>query len=215
MRETLSVAMIQADAIGTNRKGNAVDVLLVGYGTLLHRGSLGQSIGGEAADEKDILPVRIRDYRRVFNLRPTHYPSSFKLSGEGIENAAMNVEVSPGAFFNALAFKVTSSELDILDERERYYERHVVPLFDFGTDAPIGEGHVYSSAPEARWIERDPQRLLPLWRDIVWARTGAYGVGEKFGREYDATTYLADGRTLMVDRYRHVLDQTDDVEPPR
>jgi hypothetical protein len=187
---------------------------LVGYGTLLHRGSLGQSIGRASAQKKRALPVLVRGYRRLFNLRPTHYTTSFKLNREPIENAAMNVEPAPGESFNGIAFEVTPEELEALDRRERYYRRVSAPAYHFHSGEPLGEAHFYCSEPEAIWIVRDTAKLMPLWRDIVWARTGAYRLGEAFGRCYDQTTYLADGRTLMIDRYREVIDEVDDVELP-
>lgn len=185
---------------------------LVGYGTLLHQGSLGNTIGQDSARSKRIVPVVVRDYRRLFNLRPTHYESSAKLSEAGIEDAAMNVEPAPGARFNALAFSVTPDELTDLDQRERYYSRHTRPLIEFDTGAPLGEGHFYVG--DEPYLERDTTKLMPLWRDIVWARDGAYRVSKKFGEMYDATTYLADGRTRMIDVYRELLKDTSDVPPP-
>ncbi len=187
---------------------------LVGYGTLLHRGSLGHSIGSDAARSKAVVPVLVRDYRRLFNLRPTHYDTSFKLSAEPIENAAMNVEPAPGCDFNGLGFVVSLEELEALDARERYYERRVVPLYHFDTGELVGDGHLYTARLDAEWIERDPAKLMPLWRDIVWARHGAYAISTAFGTHYDETTYLADGTTLMVDRYRSALENIADVEFP-
>jgi hypothetical protein len=189
-------------------------VFLVGYGTLLHRGSLGHSIGRESAEEKHALPVVVRDYRRLFNLRPAHYATSFKLSRNPIENAALNVEPAPGASFNGIGFEVTSEELEALDRRERYYRRAAASVYHFHSGALLGEGHFYVSDPNASWIVRDTEKLMPLWRDIVWARTGAYRLGEAFGRCYDQTTYLADGRTLVIDRYRDVIEEDDYVELP-
>ena len=45
---------------------------------------------------------------------------------------------------------------------------------------------------------------MPNWRDIVYARTGAYRISEDFGDYYDQTTYLADGESLTVDNYRRL-----------
>ena len=191
-----------------------MEIFLVGYGTLLHRGSLGHSIGHDSAENKRVVPVVVHGYRRLFNLRPTHYETSYKLHEEPIENAAMNVEPAAGAHLNGLGFSVTIDELESLDERERYYLRRAVPIHHFDTGELVGEGHIYISEPDASWIERDPGKLMPLWRDIVWARTGAYRVSEAFGRSYDETTYLADGRSLMVDCYRDVVDDTSDVPLP-
>lgn len=186
----------------------------VGYGTLLLRGSLGQTIGSEAASAREIVPVIVRGYKRLFNLRPTHYASSSKLTRGSIEGGAMNVEPAPGSRFNGLAFRVTEEELVALDRREPYYERRSVPIHEFESGEALGEGILYAAVPDAPWIERDPAKLLPLWRDVVWARSGAYRISEAFGRMYDETTYLADGCSLMVERYREVLEDTDDVEIP-
>ena len=189
-------------------------IFLVGYGTLLLQGSLGQSIGQDSAREKTILPVTVHGYRRLFNLRPTHYDTSYKVSDKPVENAAMNVEPADEMWFNGLGFSADLEELETLDARERYYERRSAPVRDFRSGELVGEGHFYVSRAEAPWIERDPEKLMPLWRDIVWARTGAYRVSSDFGEAYDATTYLADGRTLMMDRYAGVIEQTGDVELP-
>ena len=153
-----------------------------------------------------MIPVVIPGYRRLFNLRAEHYRSSNRLGRAPIENGAMNVEPDPAASFNGLAFRVTEVELEILDARERYYLRLVAPAHDFDTRELVGEGHFYSAAVDAEWLERDPGRLLPLWRDIVWARRGAYAIGEAFGRYFDETTYLADGRTRVVDHYANLLE---------
>lgn len=180
---------------------------LVGYGTLLDRASLGTTIGEGASAEKPMVPVRVHGYRRLFNLRPTHYEPSFHTTTAPIENAAMNLEPDTTAVFNGLAFPVTPEELEALDLRERYYRRHSAPIQDDSTGDPLGEGHFYAADLEAPWLERDPQKLLPRWLDIVLARRGAYAVSEEFGSTYDRTTFLADGKTLMVDHYRSWLDE--------
>lgn len=189
---------------------------LIGYGTLLLRGSLAHSIGTDAAQAKDRIPVMVHDYRRLFNLRPEHYMAitSNKFGVAGIENGALNVEPASGHNFNALAFPTTMEELKALDHRERYYKRVVVPMVRFGTDAPVGSGHVYLAEPDSQWVGGDRSKLMPLWRDVVWARTGAYQWADDFGSHYDRTTYLADGETLVSEEYRELLLDTSDVDIP-
>jgi hypothetical protein len=46
--------------------------LLVGYGTLLNRASLGQTIGADVATSKLMRPVIVNGFRRLYNLRPDH-----------------------------------------------------------------------------------------------------------------------------------------------
>jgi hypothetical protein len=188
-----------------------METFLVGYGTLLYRKSLGSSIGADAAAEKKVIPVTIKDYRRLFNLRPDSYISTRMLSTEDIEAAAANVEPAKGHSFNGLGFSVTPEELVSLDKREAYYERQVVPLYAFDDDSTlVGEGHVYVSPLNARWINRDIEQLLPRFRDVIWARNGAYEISQAFGETYDATTYLADGTTLIGDLYGDKLDKYDE-----
>lgn len=183
-----------------------VDICLVGYGTLLYTQSLGATIGQETAQAVQVVPVIVRDYRRLFNLRPDTYKPSLFLTQEPIEAAAMNIEPAPGLHFNALAFPVAPEQLEALDAREAYYDRLIVPLYSFDTQELIGEGHVYMSPLDARWINRDPKTLLPRLRDIVWARTGAYKINQAFGQMYDRTTYMADGKTLVLDFYGERLN---------
>jgi len=45
-------------------------------------------------------------------------------------------------------------------------------------------------------------------------RTGAYQIGERFGRYFDKTTYLSDNATLVFDLYRQFLEDVSDVESP-
>jgi hypothetical protein len=175
---------------------------IVGYGTLLDKGSLGQTIGQDSADGKSYIPVLIKGYKRLFNLQPTHYTPGLKFSTDPIELAAANVEPSGQHEFNGLAFKVDESDLSALDQRERYYTRHSVQVYDFFSQALLGTGFTYSSDLDASWIVRDNALLLPLWRDLVFARNGAYGIDRAFGKKYDETTYMADGETLVIDYYQ-------------
>ena len=185
---------------------------IIGYGTLLLRASLGSSIGQSRATQKPLRPVTVDGYIRLFNIRPDHYPSSNKFGASDIERAAMNVEPSPDHSFNGVAFETTLEELESLDHREAPYERVVVPMRDFDSGEPDGEGHLYVGLDP--WITRDPTLLLPLWRDVVWGRTGAYELGEGFGERFDQTTYLGDGEARVIDVYRELLHDTSDVDMP-
>jgi hypothetical protein len=192
----------------------SAESLLIGYGTLLYRGSLGQSIGAESSESKPIVPVIVRNFKRLFNIRPEHYESSHKLNAAGIELGAMNVKPSTGFSLNAVALPVNARELAILDQRERYYRRVTIPIHDFFTGVPLGLGHVYTADLESKWVDSDLHKLLPRWQDIVWARTGSYAISRAFGEYYDATTYLADGETLMIDFYRQHLPNAEDLALP-
>lgn len=195
--------------------GSSDTVLVAGYGTLLLKESLGDTVSQENAGQKEFIPVFIKGYKRLFNLIPDHYPSENRIGQGPIEKAAANVEVAEDHSFNAVVFKVKSSELELLDKRERYYKRVSAPCFEFSSEKPLGECFFYMSEPDARWIETDVSKLLPLWRDIAYARVGAYLISKAFGKFYDATTWMADGKTLMVDFYKDYLDKLSDLEAIR
>lgn len=190
-------------------------VLMAGYGTLLLRESLGDTVSQESADEKELIPVVIQGCKRLYNLVPDHYPSENRLGRGAIEKAAANSVFADGYSFNAIAFEVKASELEQLDARERYYKRVSAPCHEFHSKKELGECYFYMSEPDARWIENDINKLLPLWRDIVYARVGSYRVSEDFGKLYDQTSWMADGETLVVDYYKNHLDELSDLEAIR
>ena len=195
--------------------GSSDTVLVAGYGTLLLRESLGDTVSQESAGEKEYIPIVIKGCKRLFNLFPDHYPAEDRLDRGPIERAAANTVFAEGYSFNAVAFKVKTAELEMLDKRERYYKRVSAPCFEFPSEKPLGECYFYMSESDARWIENDVNKLLPLWRDIVYARVGSYRISEEFGQLYDATTWMADGKTLMVDYYKDYLVELSNLEAIR
>lgn len=189
-------------------------VTIVGFGTLLLQESLGDTIG----TEKKFRPIVVKDYQRLFNLLPDHYKDydpDRRLRQDDSELGAANIRPAQGFQFNGLSFEADAANLEQLDARERYYKRAVVPHYDFYTGEDLGSCHVYASPIDARWLCHDTETLLPLWRDIVYARVGAYRIGADFGKQYDETTYLADGKTLLVDYYKDHLEDLEELEAVR
>lgn len=182
---------------------------LVGYGTLLSRSSRALTVGEIAVDGMDPVPVVVPGYRRLANVRAPHYEPSYRVSDEPIEVSAFNVEPHPGGSLNGLIVELDESALEAMDEREEVYERVRVSVEEFGTGRPLGGAFVYSAPDSSRWVERDPQTLLPRWRDVVTSRNAAYRVSSAFGRTFDETTYLADGETLLARHYDGLLPEID------
>jgi hypothetical protein len=178
---------------------------IVGFGTLLYTESVGDSLG-KAAAAKLYHPVIVRGFKRLFNLLPSHYKPSYRISDQAVERAAANIIPSEEDNFNGVAFEVSPEELAAIDSRESHYRRIETIMFDFNSGKPLGNAYVYSAVDDHGLLTSDPS-YLPDWEDISWARTGAYRHGEAFGRMYDETTFLADGKTLVVKRYEQYLDQ--------
>ena len=184
---------------------------VIGIGTLLNASSVGTKLA--SADRKTYRPVIVPGYQRLFNLRAEHYEASNMLATQAEELGAHNVQPIKNAYFNGLAFAVDDAELEKLDERERYYRREAVEYHDFYTRESLGQGFLYVSPLNRRWIINDPEKLMPRWLDIALASQGAYKYGAAFGEMYEATTYLADGATPAVPYYRSRMKF--DEEAPR
>lgn len=179
--------------------------LILGYGTLLYRPSLGDSIGASEATRRRVRPVIVRGWKRLFNLRPDHYEPSSILSSGAVEAAAMNVEPDERSSMNAVCIEVTSEELLALDRRERYYDRRRVQGVDYRDAEPV-EAILYYAPRGDRRLCHDPGLLLPLWRDLVWGIEGCRDIDQEFAEIFKATTFLADGETLASELYREFLD---------
>ncbi len=192
---------------------NEKEIVVAGFGTLLLQESFWDTVVDEK--HKKFTPIIIKNYRRLFNLLPDHYEASYFLRTDGTELGAANIEPALDAQFNGVSFRVNPNELESLDRRERYYKRSIVPYHNFETGEELGMCHVYESPLNARWLVRNTNDLLPLWRDIVYARVGAYRISKAFGEMYDATTFLADGKTLMIDYYKAYINELEDLEPVR
>jgi len=190
-------------------------VFVAGYGTLLLRESLGDTVSKESAEEKEFIPVVIKGCKRLYNLIPDHYTAENRIGRGPIERAAANSIFAEGYSFNAVVFRVKAAELGKLDQRERYYKRVSAPCFEFFSKKELGECYFYMSDPDERWIENDINKVLPLWRDIVYARVGSYRVSEEFGKLYDETSWMADGETLIADYYKDYLSELKDLEAIR
>ncbi len=190
-------------------------VLMAGYGTLLLRESLGDTVSQESAGEKEFIPIVVQGCKRLFNLIPDHYPAEDRIGRGLIEKAAANTKFAEGHSFNAVAFRVKTSELEMLDKRERYYKRMSAPCTEFFSKRELGECYFYMSEPDERWIENDIDKLLPFWRDVVYARVGSYRISEEFGKLYDATTWMADGETRVVDYYKDYLAELRNLDAIR
>ena len=73
---------------------------------------------------------------------------------------------------------------------------------------------MYSAKPGSQWVDDDLDQLLPRWLDIELGRTGSYRISSDFGRAFDQTTYLADGATLVADRYAEIENYTRILRSP-
>ncbi len=139
----------------------------------------------------DAVPVRLKGYRRSFNLKPSWR------KGSGRSIAVLNVERSPDHWINGVCLLLEGSELAALDERERGYNRESVP-------AETVECYPQHDLPEniSFFIyvgkeEKIDLRILPNSGYLDICIAGALSRGEDFCAEFMTTTFLASGKPLQ------------------
>jgi len=89
---------------------------LIVYGSLLHK----NEIYKYDCSIMDIIPVKVLQYKRSFNLLP-----SVRV-GIGNYKSVLNIQKSKNHFFNALLIIYKELDFSLLDEREKGYERHLL-----------------------------------------------------------------------------------------
>jgi len=191
---------------------------VIGYGSLLHRGSLGKTIG--PATDAATHPVWVEGLKRFYALPPRNWWSrvpSQRLRFGITERAAAAVVEQPGYQLNALAIPVDESQLQALDHREgvaygRYQRTRVscTPFSPADCSEVPDEAWCYVTNPDHLIL--DTNRLLPHWPQYALARRGAYAVSSTFGEAFDETTYLGDGSTSAFDSYAAVWPAQTQIE---
>lgn len=94
------------------------------YGSLMNDNDLRRTV----PDAKNIFPVKLHGYRRVFNLESTYRFDSVT----GIPICALNLEtVSSSDFVNGTCFDMDHDSFDSLLEREKAYDLVEETVYDY------------------------------------------------------------------------------------
>ena len=92
-----------------------------GYGSLINLKSAERTLG-RTIDEKDVSLVEIRDYTRMWGVVGNVIVHNN--AGVRFVNAVfLDIQKKPNEFVNGILIPVSSTELGLLDERERFYRR--------------------------------------------------------------------------------------------
>jgi hypothetical protein len=125
-------------------------IYIIGYGTLLYTESVGDTIGS-GAEKKGCQPVIIHGFKRLFNLLPSHYKPSYKISKMPVEKAAAIIIVAEDASFNGIAFEVNPDELKAIDRRESHYHSIETPMYDRTTF--LADGNMMVTERYSDWLD--------------------------------------------------------------
>lgn len=149
----------------------------IGYGSLLNEESLSETIS-----KKKFLPVIVKGYKRIFNLKTREHKNA----------DVLNLKKSSSSFFNAVLFQVSDEELKKLSLREAEYNLEEVNYYDSLGGRKMGKGIVAIDF----FVEIDSEKKLPSKSYFIMCRSAAYKIGKEFGKIWDDTTYIADGEKV-------------------
>ena len=133
--------------------------------------------------------VIVRGWKRVFNKAASR--AAWRQHAKDDEIAAANAVRSPGSYFNGVAYEISDEELDGLKQREKDYHTETADAYDPETNEKLAGCIIFVSNKEK---VRDD--IKPIKEYAEFCRKAAYSWGEDFGKEYDRTTFLADGTRI-------------------
>lgn len=165
-------------------------ISVIGYGSLMIPESLHKTIS-----PRQFRLVWAKDYRRVFNLK-TNMLKFYGVKEQSNQVAILNVDFEPGGRLNAAAFDVNDEELEKLKIREKSYYTKEVPVFDFETFEERGSALLFIGKKLAHGERIVSSDYMPVPSYMQRCRQAAYSLGEKFGKDFDETTFLGSGISL-------------------
>lgn len=146
----------------------------IGYGSLLSHKSLKETI-----KDKKFLPVIVKGYKRIFNLR------------DNSKYDVLNLKKDKRYYFNGVVFEINEKELQKLKKREDDYNLEEVKYYDFYTKKKLGKALVVIDYLVG--IDKDGK---PKEEYLEMCRSAAYKIGDDFGKVWDKTTYTSNGKKI-------------------
>lgn len=168
---------------------NTNKINIIAYGSLMNPDSMSRTI-----PKRKGVPVLIKGYKRVFNLKASR-PYLYK-NLKTAECAVLNVVKCENSFFNAIMFRVTDDELRLLKIRERSYYTKEVEVLDIRSEKKISKALLFIGRKIFRGERIVDDSFLPIPEYLETVKKGAFGISRSFGKMFEETTFLGDGRTI-------------------
>lgn len=165
-----------------------------GYGSLVSRASIAETLGHEAAAP---IPARLKGWRRrwsIYRVNTAHEKVFQRVDGELFEHVVgLNLECAPeaseGQWPNGALIELTEAELERLDGREVRYDRVEVDPADLSTDAPHGFDRIFAfTAKPAHFATETPPRSIIIASYVEACRAAFEELGPGSWDEFMATT---------------------------
>jgi hypothetical protein len=160
---------------------------IVGYGSLMDQQKL---------KFNDFKLVKVKGWQRIFNrISLSHFWKKNRIKNK---IAVLNIIKRPGYYFNAVAYKIEKNELEKLFKREVGYYIAKVETYEFDTNKKFKECKIFiSNKKDKQNVIIFKKGILPIPSYINLCRKTAYSYNKKFGKEFDVTTFLVDGKVKI------------------
>ncbi|MDP1835402.1 MAG: gamma-glutamylcyclotransferase family protein [Chlamydiales bacterium] len=180
-------------------------ILVFGYGSLMNRTSAEHTLTREAA--KTMRPVIGFGLKRIFNYK-SNPGQRWGHELDPREKAMLNVMpmTTYGSIINGVVFELSVTELENLVKRELGYDLVPILIADWedvknrSGNPKIQIAYAFIVPEEVRCgIAYVNRKYYPVRGYLKAVREGATAFGEDFFEFFEATTYLANGTTLVRD----------------
>ncbi len=162
-------------------------VNIIAYASMINKESLARTITPRKSKE-----VLIKGYKRIFNQRASRL-HLYNADPKQNKVAIANIIPDETSSFNAIMFEVDDYEFEKLKIRQKscHTKKVIVNVEGNKTESIMFIGNkVYEG------MEMQNDDYLPIELYLKKCRQGAYEISEEFGKQWDATTCLGDGRTV-------------------
>ncbi|MDQ2677000.1 MAG: gamma-glutamylcyclotransferase [Actinomycetota bacterium] len=167
---------------------------IFGYGSLVSRASIAQTLGREA---QALSPARLRGWRRrwsIYRVNTAHEKVFERMDGEPFEHVVgLNLEPAADAprehWPNGALIELTEAELERLDRREVRYDRIEVDPEAAITAAPHGFDRVFAfTAKPAHFAPETPDGSIIIASYVEACRAAFEELAPGSWQEFLATT---------------------------
>jgi cation transport regulator ChaC len=160
---------------------------IFGYGSLINLISLSKTMNREVR-QSEIIPVKLLDYKRIWNLKETLYSSKLDKNINGI---FLNIEESKNEWTNGVIFEVSELEFYALTQRERNYScidisKKVVPYKN-----KLNENYnifVFVADNKIYLQNEQNENTFVMTNYIQIVEKGCSDIGDYFLDDYNRTT---------------------------
>lgn len=161
-------------------------VNIIAYASMINKESLAKTI-----KPRDFKEVMIKG-KRIFNQRTIRL-RQYNADPKQNKVVVANIIPDENSYFNAIMFEVDDYEFEKLKIREK--SCHTKKITAYLGNEKI-EAVIFIGNKLHEGMEMQSNDYLPIDLYLKRCRQGVYEVSEEFGKKWDETTYLGDGRTV-------------------